>query len=48
MVNDKEYFKDVMKIALGIVLGVVSAVCILFILGVIASGVGLLVAQLMS
>ena len=46
--NDKEYSKDVMKIALGIVLGVVSAVCILFILGVIASGVGLLVAQLMS
>jgi len=47
-VNDKEYSKDVMKIALGIVLGVVSAVCILFILGVIASGVGLLVAQIMS
>ena len=48
MMNDKEYSKDVMKIALGIVLGVVSAVCILFILGVIASGVGLLVAQIMS
>lgn len=48
MMNDKEYSKDVMKIALGVVLGIVSAVCILFILGVIASGVGLLVAQLMS
>jgi len=48
MMKDKEYSKDVMKIALGVVLGVVSAVCILFILVVIASGVGLLVAQLMS
>jgi hypothetical protein len=48
MMKDKEYSKDVMKIALGVVLGIVSAVCILFILGVIASGVGLLVAQIMS
>ncbi len=46
--KDKEYSKDVMKIALGVVLGIVSAVCILFILYMIASGVVLLVAQLMS
>jgi hypothetical protein len=48
MMNDKEFSKDVTKIALGVVLGVVSAVCILFILNVIASGVVLLVAQIMS
>jgi len=48
MMKDKEFSKDVMKIALGVVLGVVSAVCILFILSVIASGVVLLVAQIMS
>ena len=46
--NDNEFSKDVTKIALGVVLGVVSAVCILLILSVIASGVVLLVAQIMS
>jgi len=48
MMNDKEFSKDVTKIALGVVLGIVSAVCILFILYVVASGVVLLVAQIMS
>ncbi len=44
MMIDKEFGKDVMKIALGIV----AAVCMLFILYVVASGVVLLVAQIMS
>ncbi|WP_187146121.1 hypothetical protein [Methanocorpusculum labreanum] len=48
MMKDKEFSNGVMKIALGVVLGIVSAVCILFILSVIASGVVLLVAQIMS
>jgi len=48
MMKDKEFSNGVMKIALGVVLGIVSAVCILFILYVVASGVVLLVAQLMS
>ncbi len=48
MMKYKEFSNGVMKIALVVVLGVVSAVCILFILSVIASGVVLLVAQIMS
>ena len=48
MMKDKEFSNGVMKIALGVVLGIVSAVCILFILSVIASGVVLLVAQIMA
>ena len=44
MMTDKEFGKDVMKIALGIV----SAVCMLFILYVVLSGVVLLVSVIMS